>query len=155
METLDPATEGLSPGWLEGMLAKRFRDARVSRVEIETSSEGTNANAQLRVTYAAPTDAPSHIFVKLPPRNPQQRELVLGSGMGRREVLFYRHLAPHVPMHVPQVYAGTPARIALSETFRRPGARSVRGSIGNPRNRPRARLSLRSLDPDVSISTRR
>jgi aminoglycoside phosphotransferase (APT) family kinase protein len=105
VETLDPATEDLSPGWLEGMLAKRFRDARVSRVEIETSSEGTNANAQLRVTYAAPTDAPSHIFVKLPPRNPQQRELVLGSGMGRREVLFYRHLAPHVPMRVPQVYA--------------------------------------------------
>ncbi|MFP8875150.1 MAG: phosphotransferase [Myxococcota bacterium] len=94
----------LAPPRLEAMLAERFPGVRVAAVHVEASGEGTNSNARLRVEYAGPTEAPTHIFAKLPPEEPHQRKLVLGSGMGRREVVFYQHLASQVPMRVPQVY---------------------------------------------------
>ena len=104
MKTTDSVPDELAPPRLQAMLAERFPGVGVAAVHVEASGEGTNSNAHLRVEYAAPTEAPTHFFAKLPPEEPHQRKLVLGSGMGRREVLFYQHLASEVPMRVPQVY---------------------------------------------------
>lgn len=89
---------------IEALLSQRFPSARVERVSVEAMGEGTNANARLRIEYADPTEAPKNVFAKFPPEEPQQRRLVLGSGMGRREVHFYQHLASRVPLRVPEVY---------------------------------------------------
>ena len=96
--------EAIAPAWLEAMLAPAFPGVAVQRVHVETSSEGTNANALLRVDYKNAVRAPGNLFVKLPPTEPRQRALVLGSGMGQREVFFYRDLAPQVPLRIPAVY---------------------------------------------------
>lgn len=55
-------------------------------------AQGTNLNARIQIEYKEPSGAPRHIFAKLPPDGKAQRSLVLGSGMGRREILFYREL---------------------------------------------------------------
>lgn len=89
---------------IQGLLAPRFPEARVVGVAVQAMSEGTNANARLEIEYAQPTNAPRKIFAKFPPEEPQQRRLVLGSGMGRREVHFYQHLASGVPLRVPELY---------------------------------------------------
>ena len=55
-------------------------------------AQETNQNARIQVEYKESSDAPRPIFAKLPPDGKPQRSLVLGSGMGRREILFYREL---------------------------------------------------------------
>jgi len=44
------------------------------------------------------------VFVKLPPFNDAQRQLVAATDMGRREARFYSGLAPEVPVRIPQAY---------------------------------------------------
>ena len=104
MDTSAFVLEMLEPSRVEGMLASRFPGVRVQGVHIEELGEGTNANARLRLEYERPSGAPEYVFAKLPPLERQRRHLVLSSGMGGREVLFYRHLASSVPIRVPQVY---------------------------------------------------
>jgi len=74
----------------------------VSGVEVLDRQLGTNRNARLRVQLAERPDASRTWFVKLPPEDPKQRRLVIESGMGRREALFYQRLAAGVPMRVPE-----------------------------------------------------
>jgi len=94
----------IGPRWLEKILAASFPGTEVESVQVDASSEGTNANALLKVTYTHASKAPQSIFAKLPPTEAHQRALVLGSGMGQREVLFYRHLADRTPLRTPQVW---------------------------------------------------
>ena len=48
---------------------------------------------------------PSSLVVKVPPEDRKTREAVIQFGAFTREVMFYRALAPHVPMRTPKVYA--------------------------------------------------
>jgi hypothetical protein len=65
----------------------------------------TNTHAFIHVDYLEPTAAPQEMFCKLPPLDPQRREVIARSQMGPREVLFYTRLAPTLPgIRVPDVY---------------------------------------------------
>ena len=94
----------LTPEWLTGALSERHPGARVASVEVQEIREGTNANARIRVSYEGPSDLPEALFLKLPPLEPERRALLNSTGMGRREVHFYMHLADRVPMRVPTPY---------------------------------------------------
>ena len=117
MTAIPPTPEAIDTRWLEAALSEPFPGTRVASVGVEALSHGTNDNARLRVAYTTAAGAPEHFFAKCPPTDPRQRNLVLESGMGRREVLFYRHLANRVPMRVPRgfvaQYDSSDGRFAL------------------------------------------
>lgn len=103
----DPAD--VTPEWLTQALRERFPDAEVRSVDVLEIHHGTNSNARIRVDYQGPSEEgpsalPETYFLKLPPLDPERREQINRTGMGRREALFYRHLADRVPMRVPTPY---------------------------------------------------
>lgn len=85
-------------------LSASFPGAEVSRVRVVTRASGTNSNARLAVEYVRNVGAPESIFAKLPATGPTQRELVKKSGMAKREVGFYRDVAPSVSLRFPAAY---------------------------------------------------
>jgi hypothetical protein len=95
----------IDPAWLTDSLAPRYPDARVTEVEVREVRQVTNTHALLTVHYRGPTDAPREMFCKLPPLDPERREVIARSQMGPKEVLFYTRLAPMFPgIRVPDVY---------------------------------------------------
>lgn len=90
--------------WLEAALRERHPDARVASVEALEQHEATNSHARIRVRFAEPTALPEVMFCKLLPSDPQRRQAIAATGMGPREVRFYRSLAPQLGMRVPEVY---------------------------------------------------
>jgi hypothetical protein len=75
-------------------LSERFPGTGVVSVDVIEVRHGTNSNARLWVRYyARPNDLPETFFLKLPPLDPERREQINATGMGRCEALFYRHLA--------------------------------------------------------------
>ncbi len=96
------APDEIGPRWLSRALGQRFPGVRVSRVEVVDAHAGTTGRAKLRLGYEADAGAPEHVFVKLPPGDPAQREMVRSTGMGRREARFYAELADETPLRVPR-----------------------------------------------------
>ncbi len=94
----------VTPAWLSDALSERFPGSAVASVEVIEVRHGTNSNARLRVAYEGASDLPETFFLKLPPLDPERREQINATGMGRREALFYRNLADRVPMRVPRPY---------------------------------------------------
>ncbi len=109
----------ISPRWLTGALQGRHPGIQVETVEVVGRREVTNAHARLAVTYAGMTGAaavtpaprgspapqpPATMFCKMAPTDPGRREAIIGTGMGRREALFYRSLATSVTLRVPEVH---------------------------------------------------
>lgn len=94
----------VTPEWLSSALAERSPGTRVAHVEVLEIHQGTNANARLGVTYEGDVQLPSSFFLKMLPLDPERRETINQTGMGRREALFYRTLADRVPIRVPQPY---------------------------------------------------
>ncbi|MEM7409365.1 MAG: aminoglycoside phosphotransferase family protein [Myxococcota bacterium] len=95
----------IDAAWLGAALAERHPGVRVGAVEIVEQTDGTNAHARLRVRYDADAGAPERLFCKLLPQAPGWREPIAASGMGPREVRFYRQLAPELGMRVPTMHA--------------------------------------------------
>jgi len=93
-----------TPEWLGEALSERFPGTRVADVELLRVDHGTNSHARLRVTYDGACELPERLFLKIPPVDPERREAINQTGMGRREALFYRTLADRVPMRVPRSY---------------------------------------------------
>lgn len=85
--------------WLSHVL-----DAPVSNVRIADAHAGTTGRAVLEIEHTAGAALPGRLFVKLPPLDPLQKEFVRSSGMGWREVQFYRELSAEVPVRVPRSY---------------------------------------------------
>ena len=94
----------VTPEWLTEALRERFPTASVTSVQVLEVRHGTNSHARLRLEYGVASGVPEGAFLKLPPLDPVRREAVNGTGMGRREALFYRTLADRVPMRVPRPY---------------------------------------------------
>ncbi len=94
--------EEIGPAWLSRALEKRFPGVRVARVEVTDAHAGTTGRARLRVAYDEGAGAPEQVFVKLPPSDPAQREMVRSTGMGQREARFYAELADEAPLRVPR-----------------------------------------------------
>ena len=94
----------VTPAWLSEALSERFPGTRVRSVDVLEIHHGTNSNARLGVTFEGEPGLPETFFLKMLPLDPERRKTILDTGMGRREALFYRHLADEVPMRVPRPY---------------------------------------------------
>lgn len=132
---LPTAPEGVTPQWLTGALEAHFPGVRVASIAVEGRTDGTNQNARLRLEFANRAGAPTSLFGKFPPSAERQRELVRKSGMGRREVAFYRELANEVPMRVPEAHfaAHDPDSgdfVLLLEDLAATGCTFVDGEVG-------------------------
>ena len=101
-EDLPQTPEEISSSWLTEILSPTHPGVRAEKIELVDAHSGTTGRARIQVSWrgdAAPADA---LFVKLPPTNEISRQMVLSTGMGRREARFYQHVASEVPVRVPQ-----------------------------------------------------
>jgi aminoglycoside phosphotransferase (APT) family kinase protein len=94
--------EAITPAWLSGALAKKLPGVEVARVEVVDRHSGTTGRARLRLAYASGASGPATVFVKLPPFDEMQRQLVAVTDMGRREAHFYEAIAAEAPLRVPR-----------------------------------------------------
>ena len=96
--------EAITPEWLDAALATSLPGVEVASVEVLDRHSGTTGRARLGLTYAANSAGPETLFVKLPPFDASQRQLVAVTDMGRREARFYAALAAETPVRVPRCY---------------------------------------------------
>jgi aminoglycoside phosphotransferase (APT) family kinase protein len=96
--------EAITPAWLSAVLATSLPGVDVARVRIVNRHSGTTGRARLALDYAAGPTGPATVFVKLPPFDEAQRQLVAVTDMGRRESRFYEALAAEVPLRVPRAW---------------------------------------------------
>ena len=93
--------ESLDPAWLGERVSRRYPGAVAESIEVIDAHSGTTGRARLRVVWKAGTDAPATIFLKLAPTDPIQRQMVIATGMGRREARFYAEIAGELPIRAP------------------------------------------------------
>jgi hypothetical protein len=99
---LPQTPDAIGPEWLSRALG-----VSVSTVRVAEAHSGTTGRAVLRVGWAAGVDRPEGLFVKLPPSDATQRQMVDATDMGRREARFYAGLSRAVPVRVPDaVWSG-------------------------------------------------
>jgi aminoglycoside phosphotransferase (APT) family kinase protein len=89
----------LTPAWLSGVL-----DIEVADVTILDHASATNQRVRIGLTYAAASEGPTSLFVKLASPDPVHREMIGASSMGEREARFYSDVAPSVDLRVPRAY---------------------------------------------------
>jgi len=94
---LPAVVEDLTAPWFADVLHREVTEATV----VDRSS-GTTGRA--RVALRGEDAVPATVFVKLPPFDEQQRELVDKTGMGVAEARFYRDVAGEIPVRVPRVW---------------------------------------------------
>jgi aminoglycoside phosphotransferase (APT) family kinase protein len=104
MADFPTSAETINPEWLGDTLETSFPGVSVAAVTVAQQTSGTNRNARLAIEYRQRAGAPETLFAKMPPRNPEQRELVRLSGMAERETGFYRDLADAVDLRVPRAF---------------------------------------------------
>ncbi len=97
--TFPTSPDHVTAAWLSQALE---RD--VSSVTVLDQHTGTTGRMRVGLTYATGTDGPASVFVKLPPFDAAQQELVAWTGMGRREARFYEGPASEVPFRVPHAF---------------------------------------------------
>lgn len=102
MKTLPQSPEEMTPEWLTAAVADRFPDARARATSVIDAHSGTTGRACLRVDWEGAETPAETLFLKLPPTDETSRQMVLATGMGRREARFYAHVADHVPVRVPR-----------------------------------------------------
>ncbi len=96
---IPPSPQEITPEWLAEALA-----APVAAVEVLEAHAGTTGRARIGVRYAEGASGPASVFVKLPPFDAAQREMVEVTDMGRKEARFYAELAGELPVRVPRPY---------------------------------------------------
>jgi hypothetical protein len=101
-----PDIEALQPRWLTRCLAANgFPDAAVRAVGWSRIGTGqTGACARLELDFAAPCGAPQTLVAKFPSEDPLSRSSAVAMGIYRREVEFYRDVAPRLTMRLPHCY---------------------------------------------------
>lgn len=105
--SLPERVEAITPSWLSEAVAERFPGVVAEAVEVVDAHSGTTGRARLRVRWNAGAPLAEALFAKLAPTDPMQREMVISTGMGRRESRFYAELASDVGVRVPKpVWAG-------------------------------------------------
>ena len=101
------SVESITPAWLSQVVSTRHPGAIAEAVEVVDAHSGTTGRARLRATWKPGTDAPEALFAKLAPTDPIQRQMVVMTGMGRREARFYAGPAAGMPIRVPApIWAG-------------------------------------------------
>ena len=98
--TVPDRPSGITAPWLEGVMD--LAPGTLHGVTVVSQDSGTAARARLALDAAPGAEVPTHVFLKLAPRDAQQRVMMNVVGLGAREVLFYRAAAPDVPVRVPR-----------------------------------------------------
>lgn len=96
--------DDVTPGWLSDALATSLPGIEITGVEVVDQHSGTTGRLRLRLQHAPGSRGPETVFVKLPPFDEAQRNLVAVTDMGRREARFYAGPAAEVPMRIPRPY---------------------------------------------------
>jgi hypothetical protein len=96
--------EAITAGWLSEALSSSLPGVQVKRVQVLDQHSGTTGRMRTRLEYGPGPQGPQNVFVKLPPFDESQRQLVAMTDMGRREARFYQSLAAEVPMRIPRAY---------------------------------------------------
>jgi hypothetical protein len=102
-----PGIAVINPAWLTACLrAVGFDGARVERVRAERIGTGQAAAcARLSIDYAAaPATAPQTLIAKFPSDDALSRTSCAAMGIYRREVEFYRDIAPRLSMRLPRCF---------------------------------------------------
>ena len=99
LSAIPDQAEDITADWLSESLGEEVLDC-----QLVASHSGTTGRARITLETSADSALPPTLFVKLPPRDPVQREFVCSSGMGWREARFYRELGGEVPVRVPRCY---------------------------------------------------
>lgn len=95
---------GVTPAWLEGVVAATTPGARVELVRPIDVDAGTTMRARLLVGIAGVPDPPATLFLKLAPPDLATAAFVHAMGLGEQEVRFYRELAPRLDGLVPRAW---------------------------------------------------
>jgi len=102
-----PGIATITPAWLTSCLqAAGFAGARVERIRAERIGTGKAAAcARLSVDYAAaPEGVPLTLIAKYPSDDALSRTSCAAMGIYRREVEFYRDIAPRLSMTLPHCF---------------------------------------------------
>lgn len=102
-----PSVDHLDPDWLTDCLrANGFGEARVRAVAARRFGTGqTGGCARLELAYADPAcPAPATLVAKFPSDNDLSRSSAVAMGIYRREVEFYRDVAPRLSIRLPRCY---------------------------------------------------
>ena len=102
-----PAIPNIEPSWLtERLLAAGFKGCEVASLSNETIGTGqTAACSRIAISYAHPdSDAPATLIAKYPSASDLSRDSAVAMGIYRREVEFYRDVAPKLTMALPAIY---------------------------------------------------
>lgn len=102
--TIPMSPDEITAPWLEEALRTRFPGARVKAMELLDRHAGTTGRARIGLSYEEQAGAPDSLFVKLPPDDEAQRQMVQVTGMGRKESRFYAELAAELPVRLPKPY---------------------------------------------------
>ncbi|MHC5033172.1 MAG: phosphotransferase [Planctomycetota bacterium] len=103
-DSIPDRPEALTPAWLSRAFERSLPGVEVAQVDVVDRHSGTTGRARLALTYASSRAGPETVFVKLPPFDEAQRQLVAVTDMGRREARFYERLAAETPIRVPRPY---------------------------------------------------
>lgn len=101
MTDLPSCPEQITVAWLGEIFSTSEKTIEAQAVEVVESHSGTTGRTRVRVEWSSGVDLPTDIFVKLPPTDPTSREMVISTGMGRREAQFYQRLGGEVPVRIP------------------------------------------------------
>lgn len=92
-----------APGEITATWLSEVLETDIAAVTLVDAHAGTTGRAVIDIVHSN-DKLPNRLFVKLPPTDEMQRQFVVSTGMGRKEVLFYQHLSGEVPVRVPRAY---------------------------------------------------
>lgn len=95
---------GITPDVCTALVADRHPGVRITSVGVTGVTEVTNRHARVAWTVEPTGALPGTAFVKLEPSDPDRAVQIAATGMGPREVRFYRDLAPTLGLRVPDLY---------------------------------------------------
>ncbi len=125
----------LTPEACTALVADRHPGVRITSVGVTEVSEVTNRHVRISWSAEPPGRIPGTAFAKLAPSDPVRAAQIAATGMGAREVRFYRDLAPTLHLRVPEVYGAADdpsdgAFVVLMEDLVASGCRVPDGTVG-------------------------
>jgi hypothetical protein len=109
MVAIPKLASDITADWLSAALREGGHDLPpIVSMEISRIGEGVGVLSEiyrLKLSYANGAAGPSSLVVKIPPPVQPIRDLAASYGFYEREVIFYRDLAPRVPMRSAACYA--------------------------------------------------
>ena len=104
MATIPVEVDELTPAWFTDVLDRHAPGVSVSAVEVVDSHSGTTGRVRVRLAHDAGAAVPQHLFVKLAPFDPRQREFLQRVGIGVAEARLYASVGNELPVRVPRCW---------------------------------------------------